>query len=36
MTIHRERLGRNANGWTDDATSSPLRFYRIKLGPPLP
>ena len=22
--------------WTDDATNSPQRFYRIKLGPPLP
>ena len=22
--------------WTDAATNSPLRFYRIKLGPPLP
>ncbi len=23
-------------GWTDAATNSPLRFYRVKLGPPLP
>ena len=22
--------------WTDAATSSPVRFYRVKLGPPLP
>jgi hypothetical protein len=22
--------------WTDAATNSPLRFYRVKLGPPLP
>jgi hypothetical protein len=22
--------------WTDAATNSPVRFYRVKLGPPLP
>jgi hypothetical protein len=34
--IHPARLGRNANGWTDAATNSPLSFYRVKLGLPLP